>query len=100
MLSENPTCTNRHLQVDGLPNECKIKKRRSKELMMLATSKLIGGADGGLGTAQEGGGPLYSDSGPSILLPDKTRICLSSSVHRNRQISLFNSANVGKWKLR
>ncbi len=72
MLSEKATRTNHHLQVDRLPNECKIKKRQSKELMMLATSELIGGADGGLGTAQEGRGPLYSAGGSSILLPDIT----------------------------
>ncbi len=72
VLSENAVCTNRHSQVDGLPNKCEIKKRQSKELMMLAMSELIGGADCGLSTAREGGGPLYSAGGSSILSPDIT----------------------------
>ncbi len=51
VLLENATRTNRHLRVVGLPNDCKMKKRRSKELIMLAMSELSGGADGRLGTA-------------------------------------------------
>ncbi len=51
VLSKNATRTNRHSRVVGLLNECKMKKRWSKELIMLATSELSGGADGGLGMA-------------------------------------------------
>ncbi len=100
VLSEKVTRTNHHSQVFGFPNECKMKKRRSEELMMLATSELSGGADGGLGTAQEGGGPVYNTGWSSILSQDITWMRSSSSIHRNGQISSFNLANVGKWKSR
>ncbi len=70
VLLENATRTNHHLQVLGLPNECKMKNRWLEELMMLATSKPSGGADGGLGTAREGGGPVYNASWSSISLRD------------------------------
>ncbi len=99
VLLENASQTNLHLQVYGLPKECKMENRRSKELIMLATSKLIGGADGGLGTARDGGGLLYNTGGSSILLRDNTQSCSLLSVHGNGKISLFNSAEVGKWKL-
>jgi hypothetical protein len=91
--------TNLQSQVDGLPNECKIKKRWSKETIMLATSELIGGAGGGLGMVREGGGPLYNTGGSSILLRDITRSHSLLSIHGNGQTLLFKSAKVGKWKL-
>ncbi len=100
VLLEKATRTNRHLQVFGFPNECEMKKRRSEELMMLATSELSGGADGGLGMAREGSGPVYNTGWSSILLRNITWMGSSSSIHGNWLISSFNSANVGKWKLR
>ena len=100
VLSEKATRTNRHSQVVGCPNECEMKKRQSEELIMLATSVLSGGADGGLGTAREGGGPVYNTGWFSILSRDISWMCSLSSIHGNGLISLFNSANVGKWKSR
>jgi hypothetical protein len=45
--------------MEGLTSECKIKKRRSAELMMLVTSELIGVIDGAHNAAGDGGGPWY-----------------------------------------
>ena len=98
VLSEKATCTNRHLQVVGCPNECEMKNRRSEELIMLATSELSRGADGRGGTAREGGGPVYNTGWSSIISRDITCMHSLSSIHGNGLISLFNLASVGKWK--
>lgn len=100
MLSEKATRTNRHSQVVGLPNECEMKNRQSEELMMLATSELMRGADGRGGTAREGGGPVYNTGGSSIVSRDIAWMRSLSSIHGNGIISSFNSASIGKWKSR
>ena len=97
VLSEKATCTNRHLQVVGCPNECEMKKRWSEELMMLATSELSVGADGRGGTAREGGGPVYNTGWSSIVSRDIAWMRSSSSIHGNGLISSFNSAGASEW---
>ncbi len=84
--------------MDGLPRECETKKSQSDELIMLLTSKLIGGIGGAWISTGDGGGPLSRIGSSLTTSLDTIRRRLLPSNQGKGLNLLFNLESVGKWK--